>query len=358
MKTVSVVGARPNFMKIAPIVTELSQRSVENVLVHTGQHYDENMSQIFFTHLELPEPDAWLEVGPNSPATQFGEIMMRFENVLVEQQPDLVIVVGDVNSTAACAITASKLNISIAHVESGLRSFDRIMPEEINRIITDHLSELLFVTEPSGLINLVNEGIPEEKIHHVGNVMIDTLLDLKPRFDESDILSRLKVKPQDYAVVTLHRPSNVDDKDTLAGIIRALQRVSQQASIIFPAHPRTCKNLEYMGISTEGLRLIPPLGYLDFMRLFSQAKLILTDSGGIQEEATVLKVPCLTLRENTERPITVTAGINKVIGTEPERIIGEAEEIISGANPPSKIPELWDGKTAVRIVKIILDRCA
>lgn len=353
MKIASVVGARPNFMKIAPIIRELISKDTPNILIHTGQHYDEKMSRIFFTELDLPQPDFWLEVGSNSPATQFGNIMIKLEEVLLSEKPNLVIVVGDVTSTAAAAITASKLNVQAAHVEAGLRSFDRNMPEEINRIITDHIVDLLFATEPSGVENLLNEGVAQEKINLVGNVMIDTLLYLKPRFDQSNILEHLSLRQKEYGVLTLHRPSNVDDAETLTRIMSALREISERISLVFPVHPRTEKNLKNMKIPIGNIQLIPPLGYLDFMNLFSNAKLILTDSGGIQEEATVLNVPCLTLRENTERPITVRAGINTIVGTSRDRIVTSASEIIDGPSPSSKIPDLWDGKTAERIVKVI-----
>lgn len=355
MKIVSMVGARPNFMKVDPLIREFKKVNAEHILVHTGQHYDENMSRIFFTDLELPVPDVWLGIGPNSPAVQFARIIERCEQVLKKENPDLVIVVGDVTSTAAGAITASTLNIPVAHVEAGLRSFDHSMPEEINRILTDHIAELLFATEPSAEKNLLNEGIPREKIHLVGNVMIDTLLRLRPKFEQSMIMDRLQLEAQAYAVLTLHRPSNVDDKETFAEIIDGLVEVSEKIPIIFPVHPRTEKNLKLMKIPTGNIRMLPPLGYLDFMKLFACSEFILTDSGGIQEEATVLGVPCLTLRQNTERPITVSMGTNRIVGVSKKAIVSEAAKIIEGEKPQGSIPPLWDGKTAERIAKIILD---
>ena len=360
-KVLCVCGARPNFMKIAPLVESLARaRGVSTLLVHTGQHYDERMSELFFGDLGIPEPDINLEVGSLSHAAQTARVMERFEPVCVEHKPDWVVVVGDVNSTIACALVAVKLGIAAAHVEAGLRSFDRTMPEEVNRVLTDAISELLFVTEPSGVLNLRREGIAEEKIHLVGNVMIDTLLRSKERADRSTILSRLCVEKGRYAVATLHRPSNVDNKETLSAILQAFEEIGRDMPVIYPVHPRSRKNLNALGLSDRaeaiaGLRMIEPLGYLDFVKLTADSAVVLTDSGGIQEETTILGVPCLTLRENTERPITVTQGTNRLTGSTTEAIVGAYREVRDSPPRPVAAPDLWDGKAADRIVAVLTE---
>lgn len=353
IKVVNVVGARPNFMKIAPIVAELERRKdrFEQVLVHTGQHYDEAMSDAFFSDLGIPRPDINLEVGSGSHAEQTARVMMAFEPVVLERRPDWVLVVGDVNSTIAAALVATKLHVRVAHVEAGLRSRDRHMPEEINRLATDAIADLLLTPSRDADENLRNEGHPEERIVFVGNVMIDTLLAQRERARESSILERLDLEPGAYAALTLHRPSNVDSRETLAGILSALGRIAKRLPIVFPVHPRTRGRIEEFGLTVpEGLRLIDPLGYLDFLRLYSESRLVLTDSGGIQEETTALGIPCLTLRENTERPITVSEGTNRVVGADPERIVTTAGAILDGAiSSAGRVPELWDGRAAARI---------
>ena len=359
MLVVNVVGARPNFMKISPLMRAMKRReSFESVLVHTGQHYDDNMSKNFFRDLELPEPDLHLGVGSGSHAWQTAEVMVRFEKVLADLTPDLVLVVGDVNSTLACSITATKLGVSIAHVEAGLRSFDRNMPEEINRVVTDRLSDYLFTTCQEANDNLGREGIGKEKIFLVGNVMIDSLLAKLEQAKQSDILNRLRMESAKYIVMTLHRPSNVDNQKTLRNILHGLNVIQQKFPVIFPAHPRTLKQITEFGLSGQiaemtHLHLVEPLGYLDFLSLMSQSKLVLTDSGGIQEETTVLGIPCLTLRENTERPVTVTEGTNTLVGSDPNRIIDEAMKILNGYGKVGRVPKLWDGRASERIVTIL-----
>ena len=373
MKVFLVAGARPNFMKIAPIQKMMRKYpELQPIIVHTGQHYDYEMSKIFFENLELPEPNVYLGVGPGTHAEQTGKIMIRFERAIFRYRPDLVIVVGDVNSTLACALVAAKVQVPIAHVEAGLRSFDRSMPEEINRILTDHLCDILFTSCEDANENLRREGISEDKIYFVGNVMIDSLFQNINKANQSDILIKLnltspkpatKVNPQDnigpidpYAVLTLHRPENVDIKETLQRILNAISEIQKQIKIIFPAHPRTRRRIKEFNLSLDRLNnllLIDPLGYLDFLKLISEAKFVLTDSGGVQEETTVLGIPCLTLRNNTERPITVKEGTNIVVGTDPERIVSESFKILNGDIKKAKIPKFWDGKTASRIVNII-----
>lgn len=418
MKTCIVAGARPNFMKIAPIIEAINDRNqsiddpIKYFLVHTGQHYDEEMSMLFFDDLGIPAPDINLDVGSASHALQTAEIMIRFEKVCLHEKPTHVLVVGDVNSTIACALVASKMGIKTVHVEAGLRSFDRNMPEEINRVLTDAISDLLFTTEESANRNLRGEGIPEEKIYFVGNVMIDTLFKNKKKAEESDIIQRLRLAENElgnpidlnnpinqrnpvtkvipYALLTLHRPSNVDDEQRFHGIVEALTKLSKRIPIIFPAHPRTLNRINQFGfkeyfnwklnklIAANGsksaansenpanpinglntMNLIPPLGYLDFLHLMVNAKLVLTDSGGIQEETTILGIPCVTIRKNTERPITITHGTNVVSGVEKENIIEAARSQLAGANAYCKqirstIPPLWDGEAARRIVDILL----
>ena len=353
-----VCGARPNFMKIAPVVDALRRvEGVALVIVHTGQHYDERMSGRFFGELNIPQPDVNLEVGSCSHAVQTAEIMKRFEPVCLEHKPDWVVVVGDVNSTIAAALVAVKLGIKVAHVEAGLRSFDRTMPEEINRILTDSISDLLFVTEPAGVENLKREGVDDERIHLVGNVMIDTLRRNKDRADASTILSSLGVEPENYALTTLHRPANVDNAERFSSILRALKEISKDMPIVFPIHPRSRKSIETMRLgeqvaSIENLRMIEPLGYLDFLKLMSNAAVVLTDSGGIQEETTILGVPCLTLRDNTERPITIQQGTNRLTGSATDAILS-AYRAVRDTRPKGTIPDLWDGHAAERIVDIL-----
>jgi UDP-N-acetylglucosamine 2-epimerase (non-hydrolysing) len=338
-KLLNVCGARPNFMKIAALVRAYADfPELESVLVHTGQHYDERMSTLFFRELELPEPDVNLEVGSASHAVQTAEIMRRFEPVLLEHKPDWVVVVGDVNSTIACGLVASKLGVRVAHVEAGLRSFDREMPEEINRVLTDRLSDLLFVTERSGIENLRREGVASERIHLVGNVMIDTLLR--------------------HVAVTLHRPSNVDDAGPLGEIVGALGEVSRDAVVVFAAHPRTHKRLRETDLlrhfeANPRMRLVEPLGYLDFLHLTANARAVLTDSGGVQEETTILDVPCLTLRRNTERPVTLTHGTNRLVDPERAAILAAWEDVKAGRWRRGATPELWDGKAGERIARIL-----
>jgi UDP-N-acetylglucosamine 2-epimerase (non-hydrolysing) len=404
-KIITVVGARPNFMKAAPIINAIrdhnarlalspgvgsagnSHCSLQNVLVHTGQHYDEAMSDRFFADLNMPIPDVHLGVGSGSHAAQTAEVMKRFEEVLLRERPDLLVVVGDVNSTLACALVAAKISFDangtrplIAHVEAGLRSFDREMPEEINRILTDHVADLLFVTEESGLRNLRNEGIPDGKVHFVGNTMIDSLLAFKDKAGASNILDKLGLRnPKGghgstdgaarYALLTLHRPSNVDQRATFLNILEGLEELSNSCPVIFPVHPRTRKRLTEFGLerffriengSGEGaesrsahadgrIRLVEPLGYLDFLCLMGHAAVVVTDSGGIQEETTCLGIPCVTVRENTERPVTVKVGTNVLAGTSKEGIRRatrqQLESRVSGA-----VPEAWDGRSAQRIL--------
>lgn len=355
MKIVAVAGARPNFMKIAPLMWELRRRAgVESYLVHTGQHYDEKMSKLFFVELNIPRPDVDLEVGSGSHAVQTAEVMRRFETVVLDQKPDAVVVVGDVNSTIACALTAVKLGVPVAHVEAGLRSFDRTMPEEINRILTDAISEWLFVTEKSGLANLRHEGVPRERIHLVGNVMIDTLLACRDRAASSRVLEQMRLREGGYGVLTLHRPANVDDPEIFGRLLGAIERLAREVPLVFPVHPRTRKSLAACGAEgIKGLVLTDPLGYLDFMKLLSHARIVLTDSGGIQEETTVLGVPCLTLRNNTERPITCEQGTNQLVGLDPERIIAAGLGVLAAATTSGRVPELWDGQAARRIVDVL-----
>ena len=360
LKLVHIAGARPNFVKIASLLKACQQESgIESVLVHTGQHYSHSMSQSFFEELDIPQPDINLEVGSGSHAYQTAEIMKRLEPVLLEQKPDAVLVVGDVNSTAASVLVAAKLGIRTIHVEAGLRSFDRTMPEEINRIVTDSISDLLFVTEPSGAENLRREGVADAKVFFVGNVMIDTLERNKEKAAASDILRTLNLKPQTYALVTLHRPHNVDQADILQNIVDALAQIQTDMKIIFPIHPRTKKSLADHGICQQlealpNMNLLEPLGYLDFLKLMSHARIVLTDSGGIQEETTILGVPCLTLRDNTERPITISHGTNRLVGLQTTDILTGYQEALS-MSPDGRRPDLWDGKAAERIVKILLE---
>jgi UDP-N-acetylglucosamine 2-epimerase (non-hydrolysing) len=364
VKVVSVVGARPNFVKIAPLMRAMARRpALSPLLVHTGQHYDAAMSQQFFDDLDIPAPDAVLEVGSASHAVQTAEVMRRLEPVLQSLEPDLVLVVGDVNSTMAAALTAVKLGLRVAHVEAGLRSRDRSMPEEINRLVTDAVSDVLFVTEESGRRNLIREGVDAAKIHLVGNVMIDALDASRARWERSDILARLGLDRGLYAVVTLHRPSNVDDPVALSGLLDALHEVARQIPIVFPVHPRVRRLLARTvtpdaaapdaAPGGKGLVWLEALGYLEFIALISRARFVLTDSGGVQEETTALGIPCLTLRDSTERPATVTHGTNRVIGARPDRIVDEALRSIEHAEAGSRRPPLWDGHSAERIAAVL-----
>jgi UDP-N-acetylglucosamine 2-epimerase (non-hydrolysing) len=363
LKILNIVGARPNFMKIAPIVREMRRRvnEFQPFIVHTGQHYDAAMSDSFFIDLDIPAPDFHLEVGSASHAVQTAKIMMAFEPILIEQKPDWVLVVGDVNSTIACALVCSKLGIKVAHVEAGLRSRDRTMPEEINRILTDAISDLLLTTSQDADENLKREGVAENKIKFVGNVMIDSLFYNLKKAENSSVREDLDLNGKDYAVLTLHRPSNVDEREIFTGLLDALVSIGGKLPVIFPVHPRTKTNIENFGfaelVANSNIRLIQPLGYLDFMRLYSGAKLVLTDSGGLQEETTALGIPCLTLRENTERPITLELGTNHLVGTNPKKIKRTAFEILANKNQikDTKIPPLWDGRASERICDCLLE---
>lgn len=360
LKIINIVGARPNLPKIAPLMREMQRHpEIQPILVHTGQHYDAGLSDIFFRQMGIPAPHVNLEVGSASHAAQTAEVLKRVEPVLLEHQPDLVLVVGDVNSTIAVSLAAVKLGIAVAHVEAGLRSFDRAMPEEINRILTDALADYLFVTEADAIDHLLKEGRPRECIHLVGNVMIDSLRHFLPVAQQSAVGDDLGLKNgagwQRFGVLTLHRPSNVDSTEKLAELLTAINTVASEVPVVFPVHPRTQQRLAQSGIKTHPqLKLIPPIGYLDFLCLLSKATLVLTDSGGIQEETTALGVPCLTLRENTERPVTISEGTNQLIGTDPAKIVPAAGAILSGKGKPGRIPPLWDGHAAERIVEILL----
>jgi UDP-N-acetylglucosamine 2-epimerase (non-hydrolysing) len=375
VKIIHVVGARPNFMKVAPILAAIRQHNmqgadlkIEPLLVHTGQHYDQAMSQSFFEDLDLPRPDINLEVGSGSHAEQTGRVMIAFEKVLQQQVPQMVLVVGDVNSTLACTLAAKKLNIPVAHVEAGLRSGDMTMPEEINRKATDAVADLLFTTDLGANANLKQEGIPDHQIFFVGNVMIDTLLKHRERASRSLVLETLGLKEEQqikpYGILTLHRPSNVDHFDTLHEILQAVKTLSEALPMIFPCHPRTVAQIESFGLKPdfgtsiqngERIVLVPPLGYLDFLQLHAHAKIMLTDSGGIQEEATILGVPCLTLRENTERPITILQGTNRLVGTRRESILSGYEAAVEEKGGRVRIPEKWDGRAAERIVEVLAE---
>jgi len=362
LKIINVVGARPNFMKVAPIVEAMKRREEQftPLVVHTGQHYDSMMSEAFFRDLNLPEPDVYLGVGSGTHAAQTAAVMEQFEPVVMREKPDWVLVVGDVNSTLACALVCTKLGVKVAHVEAGLRSRDRTMPEEINRLLTDQIADLLFTPSQDAAENLRAEGVPEERIRFVGNVMIDSLFQHLPRAKESPIRQDLGI--QDYAVLTLHRPSNVDNLDTLGRIIDALEEISERLPIVFPVHPRTRKTIAEFGFrerieKAKGLRLTEPLGYLDFLGLYSHARLVLTDSGGLQEETTVLGIPCLTLRENTERPVTVEMGTNTIVGSDRAKITSAAFAALNGSiTRDRRVPPLWDGHTAERILDVLVER--
>ena len=362
IKVLSVVGARPNFMKVAPIVAQMRMHPdlFASPIVHTGQHYDDKLSKVFFDDLGMPAPDVNLNVGSGSHAQQTAAVMAAFEPVLIDSRAALVLVVGDVNSTIACALVAVKLGVKVAHVEAGLRSFDRTMPEEINRILTDQISDLLFTTEPSAEYNLRAEGIAADKIHFVGNVMIDTLLAHRERAVALRTPESLGLVRGHYAVLTLHRPSNVDDPATFEQLIDALAAIAEETPIVFPVHPRTRGRVEQSAsaarlVKRGRLQLLDPLGYLEFVALLDGSKVTLTDSGGIQEETTILGVPCLTLRENTERPVTITHGTNAIVGTDPTRIM-DAWSRVKTEKPSATRPPLWDGRTAERIVETLKTR--
>jgi len=355
-----VVGARPNFMKMAPIHDYLTSKNLPLILVHTGQHYDENMSKVFFDDLGMPQPDIYLGVGSGSHAKQTAQIMIDFEEICEKNQPSMVVVAGDVNSTIACALVSSKLNIPVAHVEAGLRSFDMEMPEEINRVLTDRISNLLFTPSTDANQNLINEGANENSIKLVGNIMIDSLLNNIEKAKKSNIHNKLNITKQEYAIVTLHRPSNVDHRDTLSGIITSFENIGNEIPLIFPIHPRTSQMISKFGFDKRinqipYLKIINPQGYLDFLALIKYSKVVLTDSGGLQEETTALGIPCITIRENTERPITVTEGTNTIVGNKPENIINEWKNISKNKGKKGKIPRLWDGKTAERIGNNIIE---
>ncbi len=392
LKIISVVGARPNFMKVAPlhkafkkwsvVSGQLAEESgklkvesrkeeeknssinhqpltINHLICHTGQHYDEKMSKIFFDELELPKPDFYLGVGSGSHAEQTAKVMIEFEKILLQEKPDLVIVVGDVNSTIACSLAAVKLNIKVAHVEAGLRSFDNKMPEEINRVLTDTISDFLFVTEKSGMENLKDSGVNDERVFFVGNCMIDSLIHYLPKVDASTITNDFQLTTNNYIVVTLHRPSNVDDEQSLKEVIVLLNHLTEKRKIVFPIHPRTRANIKAFGLESllnANVILTDPIGYLDFISLVKNCELVITDSGGIQEESTYLGVQCLTLRDNTERPVTVEVGTNHLIGTNFKKAELAALEILSGKKKVGKIPELWDGKAAERIVEILIEK--
>ncbi len=359
-RILNIVGARPNFMKIAPIHREMQKtdNDIEPILIHTGQHYDERMSTFFFNDLGMPKPDAFLGVGSGSHAEQTARVMVEFEKVCQKYNPDLVLVVGDVNSTMACSITAKKLWIPVAHVEAGLRSFDREMPEEINRLATDAISDILFVSERNGEINLKKEGVDPDKMHYVGNVMIDSLIHFMEKAEQSTVLKDQNLRENGFVLVTLHRPSNVDNAEQFAKILDAFDTISKEIPIVFPIHPRAQKNLETFGLAEKAaamknLLLLPPLGYLDFIQLEKKCKFVITDSGGLQEETTYLGKACLTVRENTERPITVQIGTNEIVGSDTEKLTRYARKILAGGWKKGEIPKYWDGKTAERIVKIL-----
>jgi len=363
-----VAGARPNFMKVAPIIHVLTERAENDLalgfnlqvsIVHTGQHYDENMSEVFFRDLGIPPPELHLEVGSGSHAEQTARIMVAFEKALLEGRPDLVVVVGDVNSTLACSLTARKLGIRVAHVEAGLRSFDMEMPEEINRKLTDAISDLLFVTEESGMRNLLREGVSPEKVFMVGNVMIDTLVRNLKRLEDGSFVPSSRVKEYckgktRYAVLTLHRPSNVDRRERLSEVWSAISELARGIPVLFPVHPRTRERMKTFGLVGEGVTLLDPVGYMDMLYAVKGATLVLTDSGGLQEETTALGVPCVTIRENTERPVTVDLGTNHLAGTKAEKILSIARGILSGNRKKGAIPPLWDGKASERIADILL----
>jgi len=362
-KIISVVGARPNFMKAAPLHKALLHHRdhIQHLICHTGQHYDEKMSRIFFEELELPKPDFYLGVGSGTHAEQTAKVLIEFEQVVLREKPDLVMVYGDVNSTLACSLVASKLGVKLAHVEAGLRSNDRSMPEEINRIVTDVLSDYCFVSEQSGVDNLLHEGVSAQKIFLVGNVMIDSVLNYLPKTEHSAILSVLGLTQDHFILVTIHRPNNVDSKESLQDILATLNVLSEKYPVVFPVHPRTKKNIDTYGLSeyiAKNVRMIEPLGYIDFLALMRHSKLIVTDSGGIQEETTYLNIQCVTTRDNTERPITIEVGTNHLAGTNWGKVQKVSLEILNGKKKNGSIPKLWDGHASERIVDILLGSLA
>ncbi|KAA3635743.1 MAG: UDP-N-acetylglucosamine 2-epimerase (non-hydrolyzing) [Calditrichaeota bacterium] len=356
---VLVVGARPNFMKAAPLIAALQNKSniFKITLIHTGQHYDHNLSQLFFDDLQMPESDIYLGVGSGTHAEQTAEVMIQLEKQLLIINPDLVIVFGDINSTLATAVVTAKLKMKLAHVEAGLRSFDMTMPEEVNRIVTDRLSHFHFVTEQSGVENLKREGVKESSIYLTGNIMIDSLVITKKRISHSDILTKLNLAEKSYYCLTMHRPSNVDNKEKLEKFLKAFQTISEKTPIIFPCHPRTLKMIEQFGLSaftkSENFRFVEPLGYLDFLSLMAQSKAVITDSGGIQGDTTFLRIPCLTIRSNTEQPVTVSEGTNTLCSDDIELLLAMISNIETGSYKQGKVPEFWDGKSAERVVEII-----
>lgn len=352
-----IVGARPNFIKMAAIMDEVKRwPRFKARLIHTGQHYSADMSDTFFEQLQLPKPDVHLGISAGTPTAQTADMLKALETVFTGERPDLVLVVGDVTSTVSAALVAVRHSIPVAHVEAGLRSGDRGMPEEINRLVTDVLSDFLFASERTGVENLRREGVPDEKVFLVGNVMIDTLLRFRHKAAESRALEQLGVQPREYTVATLHRPSNVDDPEQLRRLLNILGAIGSRAPVVFPVHPRTQARMQSAGIGAlEGVIVTPPMTYLDFLHVISNAKLVLTDSGGIQEETTILQVPCLTLRENTERPVTITNGSNRLAGTDPDAILSAANEVLDNAGASFDTPEFWDGKAASRIFQV-LDR--
>lgn len=360
LKILSVVGARPNLVKMSAISNAIKRcPEIKSILLHTGQHYDYQLHRVFFKDLELPTPHINLGVGSDTDAKQIAKIMSSFAKALKEISPDLVIVFGDVNSTLACALVSAQEKVSLAHVEAGLRSFDPRMPEELNRTITDSVSDYLFTTCEDANKNLIQEGMDKKRIFLVGNVMIDTLLRYKEKIAKSNIIQRLKIRNEEFILLTLHRSENVDDRVNLESILAALKEISHNIRIIYPLHPRARKQLQKFRLmnkikSMKNLELLKPCGYLDFIKLLSKSELVLTDSGGVQEETTVLGIPCLTLRQNTERPVTVKLGTNKIIGIEAKAIILETERILNGSKRGGKIPPFWDGKAAERIIKVLI----
>ena len=352
MRIICVAGARPNYMKVKPVMDALEAAGAQVILVHTGQHYDAAMNDVFFAELGIRRPDHFLQVGSASQAVQTGRVMAAFEPLAAELRPDAVVVVGDVNSTVGCALVTAKSGALLAHVEAGLRSRDWDMPEEVNRVVTDRLSDYLFAPSADAVDNLRAEGYRPDQIHLAGNVMVDTLLANLDRALASDVLSRLGLSSGGYALVTLHRPANVDDPGALATLLSALDEVAQACPIVLPAHPRAAGQLREYGLS-QRVQIIPPAGYLDFVALQASARLVLTDSGGVQEETTVLGVPCLTLRDNTERPVTVTEGTNQLVGRDRERIVKTALSVLD-APPPRRCPALWDGRAGQRIAATLL----
>lgn len=355
-----IVGARPNFVKVAPLHRALRTRAewIDLRLIHTGQHYDANMSDVFFRELAIPEPDVFLGVGSGNHGAQTGAIIARYEEILLQNPPALALVFGDVNSTMACAIAAVKLGVPTGHVEAGLRSFDRTMPEEINRVVTDHLADLLFTPSQDGNDNLAREGIPAERVHLVGNVMIDSLVACRAQIDAATVLSDLGLTAGEYVLLTLHRPSNVDREDSLRRILNALEAISRRVPVVFPVHPRTRQRLAASDLKPlveklTRVRLLDPQPYCDFLHLQSKAKFVITDSGGVQEETTYLGVPCLTMRPNTERPVTIDHGTSILVGNQTEAIVQAANQILDGSAKRGRVPDLWDGQTASRIVSVL-----